>query len=205
MSSVEEHDLNKLHYAAMREREEPFEGREPVPLWMSASFILLIAWGGWYLGRYDAHFEASRADMQPVAVAGAPAEAETTEPAEDGPSAERGAALFSARCAACHQGNGEGMAGLAPTLAGSDWVAGDEERLIRVVLHGLTGPIVVSGEPFEGSMPPWGPSMSDAEIADVLTYVRSAWSNDASPIDEAQVQAVRSGSERSAPWTAEEL
>lgn len=199
-----EPDLGSLYHAVLREREEPSEGSEPVPLWMIVGFVALIGWGGWYLGRHDAQFDPSVADMRgPVATATAGGAADE----EEGPDlAAIGAQVYASRCAACHQATGQGMPNVAPRLAGSDWVSGDPKRLIRVVMHGLQGPIVVSGEPFVGVMPPWGPSLSDEEIAGVLTYVRSAWENAASPVTVEAVAEIRSAdASRSTPWTAEEL
>jgi hypothetical protein len=71
VSHLEEHDVDELHRAVLRERAEPVEGNEPVPRWMVAIFAGLIGWSGWYLGRYDARFDMDRADMH-LAV-GAPA------------------------------------------------------------------------------------------------------------------------------------
>lgn len=200
MSDLHEHDIDALHRAVLREREEPIEGREPVPKWMVAIFAGLIGWSGWYLGRYDARFDFDRTDMQPLAGAPAPAPAGLS----DDDLAAKGAQVFASRCAACHQPEGQGMAKVAPPLAGSEWVLGDEERLIRVVMHGLTGPIEVKGEPWDGSMPPWGASLTDDEIAGVLTHLRRSWGNDAPAVPVAAVEAART-TERSTPWTAPEL
>lgn len=197
MSDLHEHDIDALHRAVLREREEPVEGREPVPTWMIAIFAGLIGWSGWYLGRYDARFDFDRMDMQPPPGAAAAAPPEVDLGAV-------GAQVFASRCAACHQPEGQGMARVAPPLAGSEWVLGDEERLIRVVVHGLTGPIEVNGQPFDGSMPAWGASLTDEEIAGVLTHLRRSWGNEAPAVSVAAVEAVR-GTERSTPWTAPEL
>ena len=117
-----------------------------------------------------------------------------------------GKQVYATSCAACHQATGEGVAGVFPPLAGSEWVTGDEAKLARIILHGVTGPIEVAGETFNGMMPPWGPTMKDADIAAVLTYVRSAWGNKAAPVTAAKVAAIRAAtSSRTTPWTAAEL
>lgn len=117
-----------------------------------------------------------------------------------------GKKIFANTCAACHQANGVGVPEKYPPLAGSEWVTGDEARLVRVVLHGLTGEVEVAGETVSGAMPPWGPSLKDAEIAAVLTYVRSAWGNNASPVSASTVAQVRAATaSRETPWTAAEL
>lgn len=197
---LDEPDLAELHRAVLRERAEPIEGREPVPVWMGLAFGLLIAWGGWYLGRHDAAFDPLRSDLEPLLAAGPVSAAPPSAEAD-----ARGAALYAGRCVACHQADGRGLAHVAPPLDGSEWVTGDPVRLTRVVLHGLTGPIEVAGQPWSGAMPAWGASMTDEEIAAVLTHLRASWSNAAPPVSADEVRAVRQADARSAPWTAAEL
>lgn len=109
-------------------------------------------------------------------------------------------------CAACHQPHGGGNAGVAPPLAGSDWVAGPPERLARVVLHGLYGPVQVNGQTWNLHMPGLGTVFDDDKIAGILSYVRRAWGNAAPPVEPALVAAVRKETaERTLPWRAEEL
>jgi mono/diheme cytochrome c family protein len=108
-------------------------------------------------------------------------------------------------CAACHQATGQGLPGAFPPLAGSEWVNGDPETMIRIVIAGLSGPITVKGQAFTSLMPP-PPGLDDEKIAAVLTYVRSHFDNKASKVDKAQVAAVRSAiASRNKPWTADEL
>jgi mono/diheme cytochrome c family protein len=117
-----------------------------------------------------------------------------------------GKQVYATTCAACHQATGEGVPGVFPPLAGSEWVTGDEGKLARIILHGVTGPIEVAGETFNGMMPPWGGTMKDADIAAVITYVRSAWGNKAAPVTAAAVASIRAAnSSRTTPWTAAEL
>jgi mono/diheme cytochrome c family protein len=117
-----------------------------------------------------------------------------------------GKQVYATTCAACHQATGEGVAGVFPPLVGSEWVPGDEGKLARIILHGITGPIEVAGETYNGMMPPWGGTMKDADIAAVITYVRSAWGNKASPITAAKVASIRAANaSRTTPWTAAEL
>ena len=117
-----------------------------------------------------------------------------------------GRQLYATTCSACHQLTGLGLPDVYPPLAGSEWVTGDEERLIRVVLHGLTGEIEVAGETVSGAMPAWGESLDDASVAAVLTYIRSTWSNAAPVVTPATVARVRRATAgRTSPWTAKEL
>ena len=102
--------------------------------------------------------------------------------------------------------DGAGKEGLFPPLAGSEWVIGDEAKLLRIILHGLTGPVEVAGETFSGAMPGWGGVLKDPEIAAVATYVRSAWGNKAAPITTAKAAAVRSATlSRQVPFTVADL
>ena len=93
-------------------------------------------------------------------------------------------------CSACHQLDGEGASGRFPTLAGTEWVTGDKERLIKVVLNGMDGSLEIGGEVFNGVMPQHS-FLKDQELADVLTYIRSNFGNDASPIIASEIDEIR--------------
>jgi cytochrome c oxidase cbb3-type subunit 2 len=114
-------------------------------------------------------------------------------------------------CFTCHQSNGLGLAGQFPPLADSEWVLGDKPTLIKIAMFGLMGPIKVKGVDYTLAMPPPGippGSLTDQQIADVLTYIRNDWGNSASSISPAEVAAVRSSVKGRAPfqmWTAQEL
>lgn len=117
-----------------------------------------------------------------------------------------GEKLYLTRCMSCHQMNGQGVTGTFPPLDGADWVTGDKGRLVRVVLHGLSGEIMVNKTKYNGAMPGWGTFMSDAEVAALTTYVRGAWSNDASKVTADEVKAIRAAyPDRKQPWKAAEL
>lgn len=112
-----------------------------------------------------------------------------------------------ARCATCHMADGQGLANAYPPLAGSEFVtAAEPTAAIHVVLRGMQGPVTVRGTEYDGVMLPYGTSvpMTDAEVADVLTYVRQAWGNDASPVTAEQVARVRASAPET-PVTAAEL
>lgn len=122
---------------------------------------------------------------------------------------ELGAAIFEATCLACHQPEGKGLPGVYPPLAGSDWAQGDTDRLIKVVLHGLSGPLTVKGDRFvstPGLQMPSFAALDDQQIADVLSHVRSHFGNSASKISAEDVKRVRAATaDRQTPWTAPEL
>jgi mono/diheme cytochrome c family protein len=98
--------------------------------------------------------------------------------------------IFLSTCAACHQSQGEGLAGQFPPLAASPYVTGDPETPIRIVLLGLQGDIEVLGARYNGTMPAQA-HLTDEQVANVLTYVRSSFGNDAPEITTEQVVAVR--------------
>jgi len=116
-----------------------------------------------------------------------------------------GQQLYEMACAACHQPHGGGVPGVAPPLVDSEWVGGPPERLVRIVLNGLYGPIQVGDQTWNLSMPGFG-TYTDEDVAGVLSYIRRAWGNAAPPVDPALAAAVRLESEgRTLPWRAEEL
>lgn len=98
-----------------------------------------------------------------------------------------------AHCATCHQADGNGLAEVYPPLTNSRWVTGDQDRLIKLTLHGLMGPIEVAGKKYAGQVPmtPFGGMLNDQEIADVLNYIRNDWGNSADKILPAEVGRVR--------------
>jgi mono/diheme cytochrome c family protein len=109
-------------------------------------------------------------------------------------------------CAVCHGYDGAGAAHLFPPLAGSPWTAYAPEAMIRVVLHGLEGPVTVNGKEFMNKMAPLGARLSDAQVAGVLTYVRKSWGNAGTAVSETEVARVRAVvADRGRAWTVEEL
>lgn len=118
---------------------------------------------------------------------------------------QRGLALYSRTCIACHGPDGKGVPGAFPPLDGATWLTGDPSVPTRILLHGLEGPIEVAGQKFSNIMPAHS-DLKDAEISDVLTYARQAWSNDAAPVSAEEVKATRTKfSTRAKAWTAAEL
>ena len=111
-------------------------------------------------------------------------------------------------CIGCHQPNGMGTPGVNPPLAGSEWVNSEgPNRLARIVLHGLIGPISVSGQPYNNQMPPLGSAITDdKELAAILTFIRQEWGNTGSGVTPEQVAAIREETKgRASQWKADEL
>ena len=110
----------------------------------------------------------------------------------------KGAALFRSICQTCHNADGNGINGLAPPLNKSDWVTGDKSRLIKVILHGLSGPIKIGTKVYKapeisGEMPGLASNsnFSDEDIAQVANYIRNSWANKGDKISRESVSNVR--------------
>lgn len=102
--------------------------------------------------------------------------------------------VYNIYCRACHQTDGNGDGARFPPLAGSEWVTGDKTRLISTILNGLSGPIEVKGLPYNDVMPAHASFLTDKEVAEVLTYIRSDFGNSSSPISAKEVAEVRRAS-----------
>lgn len=105
---------------------------------------------------------------------------------------EKGKRVYTQTCFACHQMNGEGMPGVFPPLAKSDFLMADKDRAIRSVTKGLAGPITVNGQKYDGVMPPV--ALNDEQVAQVLTYVRNEWGNTGDIVTVDEVRKVRAES-----------
>jgi mono/diheme cytochrome c family protein len=111
---------------------------------------------------------------------------------------DKGQAQFAMLCAACHQPNGQGLAGLAPSLLYSRWVLGDPRVLTRIVLNGKVQENL--------TMPPWKAALNDEAIAGVLTFVRRSWGHEADPVTIAAVSEARAATaKREEPWSDADL
>jgi mono/diheme cytochrome c family protein len=200
-------DVERLHRAVLREPLDPVEGREPPPWWFVGTIVVALFWGGWYLGRYGGEFSTQThiaiRTGRDSEIAGAAAGAVTA--AANNP-VEQGERLYLNNCQGCHQQSGRGVAGAFPPVLASEWVVGPSETLVRILLHGLQGPVEVAGVTYNGAMPAWKDVLKDEEIAAVLTYLRQWKPNAASAIAGTEVAALRTAhANRTAAWTAAEL
>ncbi|OZC01417.1 c-type cytochrome [Rubricoccus marinus] len=186
-------DLLSPYY---REQNLAAEGAEAPPFALWVTIFGVVLFSVFYLGANVGDFSTYPWLQQPQAAGVAAAAA---------PVAVDGAQLYTSRCANCHQADGTGVANVNPPLAGSSWVTGDKGVLIRILLHGMNGPVEVLGATYNGNMPAWA-ILSDEEIAAVTTHERTSWGNAAEPITAAEVAAIRElTASRSQPWTAAEL
>jgi nitrite reductase (NO-forming) len=103
---------------------------------------------------------------------------------------EAGKAIFAGTCATCHQASGEGLAGVFPPLAKSDYIAADPKRVPNVILHGLTGTVTVNGTDYNSVMPPMA-QLTDDEIANLATFVLNSWGNPGGHVTKEEVATMR--------------
>jgi mono/diheme cytochrome c family protein len=202
-AGYQDKQIQDVHAQLMREKDEPTEGFTPVPLFTLFLFAIIVFWGGVYFTKYSGDF---RWDVYDPNQRGESVVAEA--PAFD-PIA-RGSRVYRNRCAQCHQAEGQGVAGVYPTLVGTEWVTGSDERLVKILLHGLEGEIVVRGNTYNGAMPAFGPgpgglNIGDRDIGAVVTFIRQAWGNNAEAISEERVAEVREAIGNRGPWDGAEL
>lgn len=101
-----------------------------------------------------------------------------------------GKSVYMKYCFACHQTDGSGVPGMYPAIRKTSWVSGDKNRLIKLVLEGLKEPIIVNDEEYNQAMPKHD-FLTNRQIADVLTYIRKNFGNNASAVSELEVSKVR--------------
>ena len=177
--------------AQQREHEDPEETIRPMPLAALLVAAGMVVWAVVYILSTEpltlSQFgdQRTRAELSgPVAAAGG---------------AVDGKALYAAQCAACHQASGAGLPGVFPPLDGSEWVQGEPRVLANILLHGITGEIEVEGQKFNGQMPAFA-QLSDAELAGVASYIRSAWGNQAAVVAPGLIAQERQANDRSTPF-----
>ncbi|MBU6411667.1 MAG: cytochrome c [Verrucomicrobia bacterium] len=167
----------------------PPANRSGAPTWMLVLTLILGYLGGVYFDHHSGWF--SPAVYSPYSSS---TELAAYQPKSGAQAmAARGHLLYGQICAACHSDDGMGKPGQAPPLAGSEWV--NEKgfhRVAEIPQIGLTGSIPVKGQPWNSTMPPMGAGLSDADLAAVVTYVRSAWGNHAPPVTASDIKSVRS-------------
>lgn len=195
MDYGENAEVQEVHAAIQREKREPRVGLEPLSIWLIVLYGFAIFFGGAYLGRYSGNFSGDSLDPSvgsPQMKKSAAGPGGGEQQAELSPR-DRGKKIFAANCAVCHQPNGLGAQAQGyPPLAGSEIVNGGSRRPAMIVLKGLQGPITVKGMQFGTAvMQPWDKTLNDQKIADVLTYVRSEWGNNASSVAAEQIAALR--------------
>lgn len=186
--------MQQPHQNRKSENADPHEQYNPVPGVVLGLVVALVGWAVAYILMARPDGLAGLGDQRvPDTLA------QGTAPAAG--AAIDGKQVFVSKCQACHQAAGQGLPGVFPPLAGSSWVKGPAEISLQIVLHGLNGPIEVAGTTYSGSMPAFGEQMSDAELAAVLSFIRSEWGNASPAVDAEAAQAARkAAAERTQPW-----
>ena len=199
-AGASDEQIQEVHAILLREKPEPTEGYSPLPLMVLGLMSALILFSAIYLGRYSGGFDPLVYDERIL-----PGMLETGgAPVAQDPKVI-GKRVF-ANCIACHQTTGLGLPGAYPPLAGSEWAQGPDDRIIRIVLNGLSGPVTVKNTSYNNSMPAFGPQLRDEQIAGVLTYVRSEWGNNAPAVSPDKVKEIRAAvAARTGPWSPAEL
>ncbi len=196
--AASDESLQDVHAALAHRKDEVSEGFPIMPIMIVLFFSVLMLVGGIYMANYGGRFDPLVYDERKGPMAAVADEDEEID------IVALGGQVYQRNCQACHQAEGQGIPGAFPPLVETDWVTGSKDRLVRVVLHGLQGPIEVRGEQYDGVMQPFG-HLSDQHVAAVLTYIRQDWGNDASEVTEEEVAAIRSEVGSRGAWTAEEL
>ena len=206
-SNPDSNDLDRIHSAVKREKVDLPAGSEAAPMWAIFLGFLVAVFAGGQLGTANGFFSVESKPAFPMA--GDPRPLSSGAGAQLDPFAlalKKGAATY-AVCGGCHQGSGLGVPGQFPPLAGSEFAQAGTERLIRIALHGLVGPVTVKGVGFNtpGGMPPQGMALGDQDIANVLTYVRNSFGNEGTMVTKEMVSKVRAAEARTAQWTEADL
>lgn len=199
-SAASDESILDVHDHLRANKPDKASGYSKTPLILLGLMCTMVFFGSIYVAHYSIRFDPlvvnEHASRDKPGAAKAPVVT----------AAMLGKRVFTANCVACHQVNGQGIPTVYPPLAGSEWVMGSEERIIRIVLHGVNGPIKVAGKDFNNAMTPFGTLLKDEQVAQVLSYIRSEWGNSAPEVSPATVARIRSETaDRKAPWTPAEL
>lgn len=201
--------IQQVHADLVSKQPEPEQGYKLLPLFLLGFISTMIFVTCVYVVHYRADFSPMVYDerFDPKAAAGGASKELTPEQV-----VAAGKKSYQQVCATCHQVTGLGVAGAYPPLAGSEWVLGNEERLVRILLHGANGSMEVAGKTYNGAMPAFGKvpgggyNWNEEKISQVLTYIRQEWANKAEPITKAKVvEILAKEAARAKPWTAAEL
>lgn len=177
--------------------KEPFwepsraETPAPVPTWAWVLLLVVVAWSAFYIAQ-QWNIPEEYAGSPTYSMFSEQGEgAEATVKAPPTSRASMGATLYRTSCASCHQGNGEGVKGAFPPLAGDPVVtAQDPTRHIEIILFGMQGK-AIDGVEYSAAMPPFSEQLSDKEVAAIINHERTSWGNDAPEVTAEQVQKVR--------------
>jgi mono/diheme cytochrome c family protein len=168
--------------------EEPKVTRSTAPMWIIVATLALLFFGGLYLDSHSGWFNARVYAPYDTAE-----KLDAFQPKSGAAAvAAQGKRVYEAVCGICHGNDGGGKPGQAPPLANSEWVlAKGVNRLAHIPLEGLSGTLTVEGKDWNLNMAAMGAALSDADLAAVLTYVRTSWGNKAGEVSADDVKKVR--------------
>jgi mono/diheme cytochrome c family protein len=197
---------NEQRIAANEEETEPRVGPANVPIWLLLLLGCMLYWGMNYLDGHAGGF--NQEVFEPFDSYTQVAGIQPFDP--KGHQLALGKATFEKTCILCHQANGLGKQDQFPPLVGSEWLlAPSPNRIGRIVLYGLSGPIQLNAGPgpvsINAAMAPLGESLHDDEVAAALTYVRQQWGNNAGPVTAEQITAIRAAVGNHGPWNQKDL
>ena len=176
----------------------PTAARSAAPIWIIVLTLLLLFLGAVYFDHHSGWF-----DKQVYAPYTSADELASYQPKSGEASMlAHGKAVYETYCGLCHGNDGLGKPAQAPPLAGSEWAAKDITSLARIPLAGLNGPIQVKGRDWNLSMAPMGASLSDADLAAVLTCIRESWGNKNGAVSADQIKAARAAISGNPPSAA---
>lgn len=191
-----ENSEQKMRAQQRREMPEPTEGARPIP-WIVILIVAgLFVWSIGYISLTYSDAPSAFGDHR------INADFAVAAPAAGG--AINGGQIYTSHCLACHQATGGGLPGVFPPLAGSEWVNGKASTAIQIVLHGVTGDLTVKGSVYKGHMPTFASQLGDAEIAAVLSHVRTSFGNTAGKVTADEVKQERAKTKgRDKPWNGD--
>jgi mono/diheme cytochrome c family protein len=117
-------------------------------------------------------------------------EPRASEPADE-EYQDRGRKVYDRVCLVCHQSDGSGVPMMYPPIIESEYISGNTDSLILLILEGMSGPVVIKGEEYNSIMPPYKDILDDQEIADLINYLRTSFGNSGEMIKPGQVAAIR--------------
>ena len=197
-------NITHVHAAIQREKKDPLTDSVPIPFWLMGIFCVIFGWGLYYLGAFNGGYSGDVFNESAGQVSGKKGAAGAAGPEQPLTVVQQGAKVFT-NCQQCHQPTGLGIPGQYPPLAGSEFVNGTPKRLAMILLKGLQGPVKVKGNTFNGQMPSWT-TLSDKQIAAVLTYIRQEWGNKGGEVAPEQITKERQAiKDRSDSWTEADL
>ena len=181
---------------------EPTATRSNVPMWIIVITLILLFVAGIYFDQHSGWFNPNI-----YAPFNSAEQLEAYQPKSGADAVRaRGKVVYESVCGICHGPDGLGKPGQAPALAGSEWVISKGiNRLEHIPLLGISGAIKVAGKDWNMNMAAMGAALPDEDLAGVLTYIRTAWGNKATPVAAEDVKKARADIKGNQPMSGDDL